>query len=159
LISTGKCTLLPFLHLNPQAVSSLLIGLLEVTNGIKECALVDMSLEVKLTLVSFMIGFGGLSINAQVLSVIAGAKLKFGIYTVMKLFHGVAESIYTYLLFGVFGVKQVFNVFDSVNIKQYVRYLNTSFFDRIGDSTLNLSFVLLLMLLFAFIRNIKKVKA
>ena len=159
LVSQGICTLLPFLNLNPQAVSSLLIGLLEVTNGIKECALVDMSLISKLMLVSFMIGFGGLSINAQVLSVIAGAKLKFGIYTFMKLIQGAAASMYTYFLFGIMGVKQVFNIFDSINIRQYIRYLNTSFLDRIGDSTLNLSFVLLLMLIFALVKNMKRAKA
>lgn len=159
LLSKCICMLLPFMELNPQAVSSLFIGLLEVTNGIKECALVDMSLISKLMLISFMIGFGGLSINAQVLSVIAGTKLKFGIYSVMKLFQGAAASIYTYLLFGILGANQVFNVFDSVNVRQYIRYLNTTFLDRIGDSTLNLSFVLVLMLLFTLVKNMKRAKA
>jgi sporulation integral membrane protein YlbJ len=159
LLSKGICMLLPFLKLNPQAISSLFVGILEVTNGIKECALVDMSLISKLMLVSFMIGFGGLSINAQVLSVIAGAKLKFGIYFVMKLFQGAAASMYTYFLFGMLGAKQAINVFDSVYVRQYIRYLNTNFLDKMGDSTLNLSFVLVLMLLFAFVKSMKRVKA
>ena len=159
LLSKGICVLLPFLELNPQAVSSLFIGFLEVTNGIKESALVDMFLVSKLMLISFMIGFGGLSINAQVLSVIAGVKLKFGIYFVMKLFQGVAASIYIYFLFGLIGAKQAFNVFDSVNVSQYVRYLNTSFAGKIGDSTLNLLLVLALMLLFALAIYMKKAKA
>ena len=159
LLSKFICTLLPFLKLNPQAVASLLIGLLEVTNGIKECALVDMSLISKLMLVSFMIGFGGLSINAQVLSVIAGTKLKFGIYFVMKVFQGAAASMYTYFLFGILDTKQVFNVFDPVTVNQYVRYLNTNFLDKIGNSTLHLSFVLVLMLLFALLKNMKRAKA
>lgn len=158
LISKFICMLLPFLKLNPQAVSSLLIGLLEVTNGIKECALVDISLISKLILISFMIGFGGLSINAQVLSVIAGTNLKFGIYTVMKIFQGAAASIYTYFLFGLLDAKQVFNVFDSVNAIQYLRYFNTNFIDKFGDSTLNLSFVLLLMLLYGLVKSMKKAK-
>jgi hypothetical protein len=159
LLSKGICMLLPFLKLNPQAVSSLFVGILEVTNGIKECALVDMSVISRLMLVSFMIGFGGLSINAQVLSVIAGAKLKFGIYSVMKVFQGAAASMYTYFLFGMLGATQAFNIFDSAYIRHYIRYLNTNFLDKIGDSTLNLSFVLVLMLLFAFVKNMKRAKA
>lgn len=158
LLSKSMCLLLPFLNLNPQAVSSLLIGLLEVTNGIKECALVDLPLISKLMLVSFMIGFGGLSINAQVLSVIAGVKLKFGIYTIMKIFQGAAASMYTYLLFGILGATQAFNVLDSINISQYIRYLNTSFLNRIGDSAINFCLVLVLMLLFAFVKNMKRAK-
>jgi sporulation integral membrane protein YlbJ len=159
LLSKFICMLLPFWELNPQAVSSLLIGILEVTNGIKECALVDMTLISKLMLVSFMIGFGGLSINAQVLSVIAGVKLNFGVYVVMKIFQGAAASIYTYFLFGLLGAKQAFNMFDSLNVSQYVKYLNTSFLTKIGDSTLNLSFVLALMLLFTLAMNVKRAKA
>jgi hypothetical protein len=132
---------------------------LEVTNGIKECALVDMTLISKLMLVSFMIGFGGLSINAQVLSVIAEVKLNFGVYAVMKIFQGVAASIYTYLLFGLLGAKQAFNAFHPLNVSQYVKYLNTSFLGKIGDSALNLSFVLTLMLLLTLAMNVKRAKA
>jgi sporulation integral membrane protein YlbJ len=158
LFSNMLCALLPFLNMNPQAVSSVFIGLLEVTNGIKECALVDMTLISKLMLVSFMIGFGGLSINAQVLSVIAGVHLKFGLYLVMKLFQGVTAAVYTYFLFGLVGAKQAFNVFDSVNVSQYVRYLNSSISVKIGDSALNLGFVLVIMMLFAIVVNIKELR-
>lgn len=158
LLSKSICTLLPFLKLDPQAVSSLFIGLLEVTNGIKECALVDMPLISKLMLVSFMIGFGGLSINAQVLSVIAGVRLKFGIYIIMKFFQGAAATIYTYLLFGTLGAAQAFNVFDSLNVSLYIRYLNTSFLNKVGDSAINLCLVLTIMLLFAFCSNRKRAK-
>lgn len=159
LLSNLLCALLPFLHLNPQAVASVIIGMLEVTNGVKECVLVDASQISKLMLVSFMIGFGGLSINAQVLSVIAKVRLKFGLYCMMKLFQGAAAAFYTYLIFGFLGSQQVFNIYDSINVSQYVKYLNSSMFDRIGSSTFNLIFVLLFMLLITLMMNIKKVKA
>jgi sporulation integral membrane protein YlbJ len=158
LVSKGICMLLPFLDINPKAMSGLLIGILEVTNGIKECALGDISLISKLMLTSFMIGFGGLSINAQVLSVISGAKLHFGLYTFMKLLQGVAAAVYTYFLFDMMGAKQAFNVFDPVNVSHYVRYLNTDFMGKISDSTVNLLFVLSLMLMFALF-NKRRVKA
>lgn len=159
LVSKGVCMLLPFLHINTQAVSSVIIGLLEVTNGIKECAQVDMTLISKLMLISFMIGFGGLSINAQVLSVIASVKLKFGMYCFMKLFQGIVAAIYTYFLFDLVGAKQAFNVFDPINVSQYVRYLNTSFTEKTIDSILNLLLVLAAMFIFILIMNIKRAKA
>lgn len=159
LLSNLLCALLPFLHLNPQAVASVIVGMLEVTNGVKECALVDASQISKLMLVSFMIGFGGLSINAQVLSVIAKVRLKFGLYCMMKLVQGAAAAFYTYLIFGILGSQQVFNIYDSINVSHYVKYLNSSMFDKIGSSTFNLIFVLLFMLVITLTINIKKVKA
>jgi sporulation integral membrane protein YlbJ len=158
LFSNTVCMLLPFLNLSPQAVASVIIGMLEVTNGIKECAAIDIALINKLMLVSFMIGFGGLSINSQVLSVIAKVNLKFGLYSIMKLFQGAAAAFYTYLIFSLLGVQQVFNIYDSINVSQYVRYLNSNMFNRVENSALNLIFVVILMLIFTIPMNYKRAK-
>lgn len=153
------CAILPFLNLDPQAVASVIIGMLEVTNGIKECAAVSMPHVYQLMLVSFMIGFGGLSINAQVLSVIGKARLNFGLYCVMKLFQGAVAAIYTYFMYSIIGVRQVFNIYDAINVSNYVKYLNSSPLDRILNSSLNLTLVLAVMLIFAFTFSMKKAKA
>ncbi|HYE12058.1 MAG TPA: hypothetical protein VEF53_17955, partial [Patescibacteria group bacterium] len=79
-------------------------------------------------------------------------------YTLMKVFQGVAAAVYTYFLFDMMGAKQAFNVFDPVNVSQYVRYLNSGFTGKISDSTVNLFFVLALMLVFSLV-NKKRVKA
>lgn len=153
------CILLPFLDLNPQAVASFIIGMLEVTNGIKECALLDISHVHKLMLVSFMIGFGGLSINAQVLSVIGKAQLRFGLYCLMKIFQGASAALYTYLLLNLKGTQQVFNIYDALNVSHYVNFLNSGPFIRMANSSINMIVVLTVMLLFAAAINIKRAKA
>jgi len=150
------CSLLHFTNLNQQAVSSFIVGFLEMTNGIKECAVSEIPTISKLMMISFMMSFGGLSVNAQVLSVIGNSSLSFGLYFVVKLFQGITAAIYTYFLFGFVGIKPVFNVFDSASASQYIRYINSSFISRIGNSTLNLLLVLALMLLFALAMNRSK---
>lgn len=152
------CFIFCFLKLKPDAVSSVIVGMLEMTNGINQCAAIDMPILYKLMMISFMIGFGGLSVNAQVLSVIGGSHLSFGLYSMVKLFQGIAAAVFTYLLFGIVGIRQVFNVYDSWNISYYVRYLNSSTFIRIGDSILSLIFILALMFVFSLVTSVKRVK-
>ncbi|MDF2520738.1 MAG: Sporulation integral rane protein YlbJ, partial [Clostridia bacterium] len=158
-LSKLVCASLYFLHLNPDSVSSVIVGMLEVTNGINHCAAVEMPVISKLMMVSFMIGFGGLSINAQVLSVIAGSNLRFGLYMLVKLFQGAAAAVFTYLLFGITGATQVFNVYDSLNVSYYVRYLNSGMLSRLWDSSLNLLVVLAAMLIFILTVYKKRAKA
>lgn len=158
-VSKFICLIFPFLNLNPDMVSSVIVGMLEITNGINLCAAIDMPIVYKLMTISFMIGFGGLSVNAQVLSVIGDCNLRFGLYSIIKLFQGAAAAVFTYLLFGILGIRQVFNVYDSWNVSYYVRYLNSDTFIRMGDSTLNLIFVLSAMLIFSLITNVKRAKA
>lgn len=157
-VSKLICLALYFLNLNTDTVSSIIVGMLEMTNGINQCAAIDMPIVYKLMTISFMIGFGGLSINAQVLSVIGDCGLRFGLYSIVKLFQGAAAAVFTYILYGIVGTRQVFNVYDSWNVNYYVRYLNRSIIMRIGDSTLNLIFVLAVMLIFALIKNVKRAK-
>lgn len=73
-------------------------GILEVTNGIKECAPLYLPDIVKASIVSFFIGFGGLSINAQVSGIIQNTDISFFIYFMMKILQGAFASLYTLLL-------------------------------------------------------------
>jgi sporulation integral membrane protein YlbJ len=159
LLSQAICLAFHFLHLDPNVVSGLLIGMLEMTNGINQCATLDIALVQKLMMISFMLGFGGLSINAQVLSVIAGTNLRFGLYTIVKLFQGTAAAAYAYLLFGMSGAQQVYNANDSLSVKYYVRYLNSSFISKLSDSTTLLLTVLAMALVLSFSLSTKKARA
>lgn len=103
---------IPFDAASPDIVSSFLIGFMEVTNGAKVCASLQIPLIYKTVMVSFMIGFGGLSVNAQVMSIIAGTDLKLGVYLVFKLVQGIMASIYSFILVTWFSDLQVFNLYD-----------------------------------------------
>lgn len=100
----------PFGALSPDVASSLLVGIMEVTNGVKECASLQVPLIYKAAVASFMIGFGGLSVNAQVLSIMSETDLKFGIYFIGKLLQGFVASIFSCLIFLFCSDLEVFKV-------------------------------------------------
>jgi hypothetical protein len=76
----------------------------------------------------------------------------------MKLFQGAAAAFYTYLIFNVFGIQQVFNSNDSLNVSQYVRYMNSGMYDKIGSTIANFIFVLVCMLIFSLSTMVKRAK-
>lgn len=100
----------PFGILSPDTASCLLVGIMEVTNGVKECASLQLPLIYKAAVASFMIGFGGLSVNAQVLSIMSETDLKFGIYFMVKLLQGIAASVFSSLIFLFCSDLEVFKV-------------------------------------------------
>ncbi|HWR60033.1 MAG TPA: sporulation integral membrane protein YlbJ [Clostridia bacterium] len=102
----------PFEAFTPDIASSLLIGFLEVTNGVKECAAMQVPLIHKVVMTSFMIGFGGLSVNAQVMSIISETDLRFDIYFLFKLLQGFAAAVYSYIILSCLSELQVFNTYD-----------------------------------------------
>ena len=98
----------PYGALKPDVASSLLVGFMEVTNGVKECASLQVPLINMVALTSFMIGFGGLSVNAQVMSIMSETDLKFGIYFIVKLLQGIAASVFSCLIYIFFSDLEVF---------------------------------------------------
>lgn len=147
---------LPFKGITPDIISSFLIGFMEVTNGVKECASLQVPLIYKTIMVSFMIGFGGLSVNAQVMSIIAGTDLKFSIYFLLKLGQGIAASIYTYILITWFSGLQVFNLYSTVEPDIWNPGTNYTWFSSLINSTINLLLVLAFILLISIIKNKKR---
>ncbi|MGE5632920.1 MAG: sporulation integral membrane protein YlbJ [Caulobacteraceae bacterium] len=115
-LSRILCSIFPFAGITRETMSAILIGVLEVTNGTKECAALQIPFLSKMVIVSFMMGFGGLSVNAQVLSIIAKTDLKFGIYMAVKLLQGVMASIYSYTAFKLLWNIEVFNLHGAISI-------------------------------------------
>lgn len=87
-----------FRMLTPDTSNSLVIGFLEVTNGINKIATITIPLLNKLIITSILIGFGGMSIHFQTLSIISKVNISFLKYLIGKLFHGILSGITTYLL-------------------------------------------------------------
>lgn len=79
--------------------SGLITGFLEITNGINQISLISVKkLSINLLLTSFLLGFGGISILLQVLSITSKSKLSIKPYIYGKLLHGLISALYTYLL-------------------------------------------------------------
>jgi len=144
---TNSINLLPFINIKDSKIVSMFItGILEVTNGIKECAALDLPDLVKASMVSFFIGFGGLSINAQVSGIIQNTDINFIIYFIMKILQGIFASLYTLLLFKISHLP-VFNTYSL-----YSDLVSLSWYSAIALSMkFLLSYLLISILLSTFI--------
>lgn len=102
------------LNISQKSLESFLLGLLEMTNG---CNLVsynnDFSILFKIILLSFLLGFSGLSIISQVYSIIYKFKFSISNYIKLKLIQGIICSILTLILYKIdifYLSSSVFNI-------------------------------------------------
>ncbi len=86
---------IPFLDNNE--VKALLLGLLEFTNGIHIISSFDQT-PLSLPIISFLLGFGGLSVTMQSISFLKNINISPMIYIKSKLQHGLLASILTYFI-------------------------------------------------------------
>ena len=74
-------------------------GLIEFTNGLSMISKVHIKeISTNIILSSFILGFGGISITLQVLSIIAKSKLSIKKYIFGKFLHGLIAVLYTFLI-------------------------------------------------------------
>jgi sporulation integral membrane protein YlbJ len=150
--------IIPFDFITPEIISSLFIGFMEVTNGARECASLQVPLIYKTVLVSFMIGFGGLSVNAQVISIISETNLKINVYLFFKLVQGVAAAVYSYILVAWFSDLQVFNQNYAAETGLWNTYANSNWIDVFMNSSLNQLLILAFMLGVTLLKQKRLVK-
>lgn len=86
-------------------IKPLLFGLLELTNGISLVASTpNKAISVNIVLSAFLLGFGGISVMLQVLSITSKANIPIKKYIYGKLMQGIIATIYTYTLLTVFPI-------------------------------------------------------
>ena len=133
--------LFPIINVTPDAWSTFFIGFLEVTNGIKECAKLSIPYMTKIALVSFFIGFGGISVNAQVSGIILDTDINFPIYLVLKVFQGITAALYSIVLIKFTQYVPAFN-----NYLFYPEYLDNTWLNSIILSFKNLISILIVLM-------------
>lgn len=74
---------------------SILNGLLEITQGLKSVSALNIPLNIKAAICSFLLSFGSLSVHAQIISLV---KIKYSNYFFSRVFHGLISSLITFLL-------------------------------------------------------------
>ena len=103
LITSVIIALFPF-KISPTIVHSLVTGLFEITMGTKSIIdNVGIDLPYKIAIVSFIIGWSGFSIHAQVTSILEGSGVKSHIYVISKALHGLLSSLIAYMFFPIFS--------------------------------------------------------
>lgn len=107
LLATFLLFVLKPLGLDPAIGIGVATGFFEVTLGAKLSSEVSTSLSVQLLAVSAILGWGGLSIHAQVASIIKDTDLKMSTFVIARVFHSVLAPVYTFFLMDT--VTPVFN--------------------------------------------------
>lgn len=100
-----------------DVAKALISVVLEMTNGISNISLLDISLTGKLLLSAFAVGFAGLCVHLQVMATVAKQHLSLLPYIFGKLLHGIISVLYTFLLLKLFP--QALNVFNQSNAGGY----------------------------------------
>lgn len=81
----------------------ILTGLLELTNGVCNVANIpNKSISTNIIICAFLLGFGGISITLQILSITSKAKISIKPYIIGKLLQGIFAVFYTYIFLNVF---------------------------------------------------------
>ncbi len=91
------------LNINPEFLKPLLTGILEITTGINSVvSITDKKLSINIIITAFLLGFGGISILLQILSIVSKTDLSIKPYIIGKLLQGLIASLYTYLFIHIF---------------------------------------------------------
>ncbi len=91
-------TVLPLSHLS----SSILSGLLEMTQGIVKVSSLSIPVSMKASLTTFFLSFGGLSVHMQVYSIISDTKIKYSKFVKARMIHALLASSLVYFLLLIF---------------------------------------------------------
>lgn len=130
------------------------ISIFEITIGIKAItSQQNITLLIKLIIISFILGLNGFSVQAQVASVISHTDIRFFPYFLARILHGIFASILTFLLYQSVYFNNVIPIFSndkyfngSVQIKTFM------LFKTFGP------FITFSALLFAFFIVIKRLQ-
>lgn len=84
-------------NISNNLLYSIFLGSIEFTNGCKLISLLDISINLKLSIISFILCFSGLSVFAQVSSIISKDNPNYKKYIFYKFIQGILGFIITYL--------------------------------------------------------------
>lgn len=108
-VSNFLISVLP-INLDFSLLNSFLSGLIELTNGCQGVSNLSLDIIVKLCAISFLIGWGGLSVHSQAMSFLSDIDISKSLYLVSKVLHGIFSSIYTYLFYILFFKNKIDSV-------------------------------------------------
>lgn len=79
-------------------IKSILIGMLELTNGVSlVSSITSKFFTTNIVICAFLLGFGGISVLLQVLSITSKSDLSIKTYIIGKLLQGIIAAFYTYI--------------------------------------------------------------
>ncbi len=95
-ISKLISVILKGVNVDQVLLSGIIGGMFEITTGSKIISQASVSMQQKIITVSFIIGWSGMSINAQAAAMLAGSGIRTGLYMMTKLLHGLLAALISY---------------------------------------------------------------
>ena len=91
------------LHIPSSFIAPILIGILEITNGIFLISTIHIkAISINIILAAFLLGIGGISVFLQVLSITSKTDLSIKPYIIGKILQGFIAALYTFIFIQVF---------------------------------------------------------
>ena len=92
------------INVDTSYIRGIIIGLVELTNGLSIISAIPAkNITINIIICSFLLGFGGMSILLQVMSIISKSGLSIKPYIYGKLLQGIIAAFYTYIFISNFG--------------------------------------------------------
>lgn len=90
--------ILSVFHLPASFANGIFAGIVELTNGVSIISNIPMkAISINIIVCAFLLGFGGISILLQVLSITSSSDISIKPYIIGKLMQGFIASFYTYI--------------------------------------------------------------
>ena len=87
------------LNIKTEFIIPILTGILELTNGVTTVSsITSQNLATNVIISAFLLGFGGISIMLQVLSIISKSDISIKPYILGKLLQGIFSAFYTFII-------------------------------------------------------------
>ncbi|MDP5272528.1 sporulation integral membrane protein YlbJ [Chengkuizengella sp. 2205SS18-9] len=151
--------LLPIFGLPAELSQVIINGIFEVTLGAKSAADADSSLMTKTAAAAFVVSWGGLSVHAQIMSLLHTTNLRYHPFLFARLCHGIFAAVLVFLLWTPFQSHQKTLTFfiPAMNISSETQYHSLIFSFSLWIvsflliCTLSLYFIYMLFKLFQFV--------
>ncbi len=105
LASNIFCPIFDTLNINTNFIKPILSGILELTNGLNMLTVIpEKSISTLIVFASFILGFGGISILLQVLSITSKSDISIKPYIIGKFLQGIIAAILTYAFIHIFPI-------------------------------------------------------
>lgn len=95
-IEAAVAFVLPLTHMDGGLADGAVRGLFEMTNGVSAAAASRAGLRAKLSVIAFLLGFGGISVHTQVLGIVAPSDIGVSTYIVGKTAQGGIAALLTW---------------------------------------------------------------
>lgn len=110
---------LQMLGFPPQLITAAVGGLVEMTMGAKMVAEANAPLNLKVLAISFILGWGGLSVHSQVASMIAGTDLGMKTFVKTRIAHGLLAGALSQILLGTHAQPVVLAISNKISFPAY----------------------------------------